>query len=269
MSHLLVVEVRRALHRRLVWALLALALLGIVVAGVVEFLASRDLDLAVLRGAGHQDPAVMTDWWISGSTDGPLAVGALLLVMGALVGGASVAGAEWRAGTVTTVLTWEPRRARLLGARVAAAGLLAAMIAIVLEVLLLVAFVPSVLAHGSTAGVDGAWLLMVLAALLRIGLLVGLVAAVACSLATLGRNTAAGIVVAWVWLAFVESALRGWKPGLAQWLVADTTSVVLGWGELEGDRAGLSPVVALTIVLLYSGLLIAGATATFCRRDVA
>jgi hypothetical protein len=120
MSHLLVVEVRRALHRRLVWALLALALLAIVVAGVVEFLASRDLDLVVLRGAGHQDPAVMTDWWISGSTDGPLAVGALLLVMGALVGGASVAGAEWRAGTVTTVLTWEPRRVRLNLARTAA-----------------------------------------------------------------------------------------------------------------------------------------------------
>ena len=42
---------------------------------------------------------------------------AIFLVVGALFAGASVAGAEWRAGSMTTLLTWEPRRVRVIVGR--------------------------------------------------------------------------------------------------------------------------------------------------------
>ncbi|MGH8991361.1 MAG: hypothetical protein ACRDZ7_07530, partial [Acidimicrobiia bacterium] len=110
---LLLVEARRALHRRVVWTLLGLAAAGIAIASVVAFTDSADLDLARLRAEGGLHPAVMTSWWVSGTGDGALAVAAIFLAVGGLLGGAAVVGGEWKAGTVGTVLTWEPRRVRL------------------------------------------------------------------------------------------------------------------------------------------------------------
>ena len=267
MMNLLVVEMRRALHRRLVWGMVALALLGIAIAGVVEFFASRGLDAQSMQRAGTHDPAIMADWWIAGGGDGALAAAAFLLVMGALICGASVAGAEWRAGTITTVLTWEPNRVRLHAARVASAGLLAGVIAFALQVLLLAAFAPSVAAHGTTGGVDGAWLVSLSGALARIALLSALAAVIGCSLATLGRNTAVAIVGAWVWLAIAEGALRAWEPGLGRWLIGENSTVVLGWAGLTNHPSS-APTGALLLLLAYSAVLAGGVTWVFCRTDV-
>ena len=55
------------------------------------------------------------------------------------------------------MLTWEPRRVRLNLARTAACGILAFVIAIVLQVIFLASFLPAVLANGTTAGADADW----------------------------------------------------------------------------------------------------------------
>src|SRR4029079_9965827 len=111
-------------------------------------------------------------------------------ILGGFFGGASVAGAEWRAGTITTVLTWEPRRVRLHLTRTAACAILAALISLVLQSVFLAAFLPSVFAHGSTAGVDAAWVSSLVIAMLRSSLLTAMAAMLGVALATLGRNTA-------------------------------------------------------------------------------
>src|SRR4051794_28990401 len=126
-------EMRRALHRRVVWVLVLLAVIGIGLLGVVAFVDSAGRSVAEL-GADGTHPAIMADWWASGHEDGILLIAGLPLLLGGVFGGASVVGAEWRAGTVTTVLTWEPRRLRLHVARVAACTALATLIAFVLEV---------------------------------------------------------------------------------------------------------------------------------------
>jgi hypothetical protein len=267
MMRLVGVEMRRALHRRLVRVMIALAVVASVCAGVIVFFDSRGVDAELLRQRGEHHAALMADWWIAGTNEGVLAAGAFILVMGALVCGASVAGAEWRAGTITTVLTWEPRRARLQTARIASAGLLACAIGFVLEALFLAALVPGVVAHGSTVGVDGDWFVGLLGAMVRIALLTGLAAVVGCSLATLGRNTAAAIVAAWAWLAIAEGALRAWQPGSARVLLGESTTVVLGWSEIHGRQTS-SPMVALLLVLAYCAAFSAMATFVFCRRDV-
>ena len=55
---------RRALHRRLAWAHLGLALAGIIVLGVVAYVDSAGKSMAELEECGH--PALMGDWWTTG-----------------------------------------------------------------------------------------------------------------------------------------------------------------------------------------------------------
>ena len=149
----------------------------------------------------------------------------------------------------------------------ASAGLLAGGIAGALQLLLLAAFAPSVAAHGTTAGVDGPWLVSLFGALARIALLSGLVAVIGCSLATLGRNTVVAIVGAWVWLAIAEGALRAWEPGLGRWLIGENSTVVLGWAGLTNHPSS-TPTGALVLLLAYSAVLAGGVTWVFCRTDV-
>src|SRR5687768_16646439 len=117
-------EVRRTLHRRVVWCLIGLALAGIAIAGLAVFADSGGRDVATLRTSVDPHAALASSWWVSGTADGTLMVAALFLAVGGLIGGSIVAGGEWRAGTVATLLTWEPRRWRVHAARLAAcAGL--------------------------------------------------------------------------------------------------------------------------------------------------
>jgi len=267
--NLLAVEIRRALHRRLVWALIGIAVAGVLAGGIVGFLDSADLDLAKVRANGEEHPAVMRSWWVPGGGDGVLIVGAFLLIMGGLIGGSSVVGAEWRAGTVTTLLTWEPRRLRLHAARLMSAGLCAWVISCALQALFLTAFVPSVLAHGTTSGTDGEWFLGLVAAMSRISLLTALAAVVGASLATVGRNTTAALVVGWGWLAIGENLVRNLIPDLQRFLLGENVAMLLTWADLEGAEFTSSPVAALVTLLVY-GVALAGIGAVrFQRYDVA
>src|SRR4051794_6337617 len=149
-------EMRRALHRRVVWVLVLLALIGICLLGVVAFVDSTRRSVAEL-GADGTHPAIMADWWVSGHDDGILLIAGLPLLLGAVFGGASVVGAEWRGRTPSPGRTWEPSRLRLHVARVVACGGLATLIAFVWEALFLAAALPAVVAHGTTAGTDAGW----------------------------------------------------------------------------------------------------------------
>jgi hypothetical protein len=268
MIRLLVNEMRRALHRRVVWVLLLLAFVGIALLGVIAFTDSAGRTVTELHADGAH-PAVMADWWVGGGGDGILMIAALPLVLGALFGGASVVGAEWRAGTVTTVLTWEPRRLRLHVARTAACAILATGIAFALEILFLAATLPAVVAHGTTDGTDAAWWGGLLAAMVRLALLAGAGAALTASLATLGRSTAFALTVVFAWLAIGENLVRGLKPSLQPLLLGDNLSIVLTWAQLESASFTRSEGLALVTVLGYLALAAVLAAASFVRRDIA
>jgi hypothetical protein len=265
---LLRVEAQRALHRRIVWVLLGVAAAGITLTAVLTFFDSTHLDLARLRAEGGRHPAVMADWWRAGTADGLLAATAIFLIIGGLLGGAAVAGGEWRAGTVGSVLTWEPRRARLHAARLAACAAVAWVLAFTLQALFLAALLPATLAHGSTAGTGGTWVVGLVAAMARIGLLAALAAVLGAALATLGRATAAALAVAGFWLAVGEPLVRVWRPGLARLLLVDNAGVLLGWATLEGQTFTRPPALALATLVAYAIAIAAVAGASFCRRDV-
>ncbi len=149
MTTLLSVELRRALARRLVRVLIGLALVATGVVGVVTYIQSSE--------PSSDGPIAVVDLWPTSGEDPILLVPAIFLAAGALLAGASVVGAEWRAGSISTLLTWEPRRGRVAVAKVATAALAAAAIGLILQVVFVLALLPALLAHGSTAGADAEW----------------------------------------------------------------------------------------------------------------
>ena len=266
---LLMVEMRRALHRRLSWVLIGVALVGSAVAGVTAFASSTGLDLAALEARHETHPAVLRHWWVAGTGDGMLMVAAVFLVMGGLIGGASVVGAEWRAGTVTTLLTWEPRRLRLHLARAGACAVLAFVVSFALQAVYLGSFLPAALTHGSTAGADGAWLVALAAAMGRISLLTAVATTVGASLAFLGRNTTAALALAFAWMAIGENLVRTQLADLQPYLLGENTSLTVTWRPLRDVAFTRGPVVAAMTLVAYGVGLAAVSALRFHRSDVA
>lgn len=266
---MLLVEVRRAWHRRVTWALIAMALLGSAVAGLIAFFDSADLNVAAMAERGEHHPAVMTDWWLEGGGDGLLLVAAFFLLMGGLIGGASFVGGEWRAATVTTLLTWEPRRLRLHAARTAAAAGCAAVVAFVLQSVFLSAFLPAVLAHGTTAGADAEWVVSLVSAMGRISVLTALATVIGVSLACVTRNTAAAIVAGGAWMAIGENLVRNFRPGLTRFLLGENLTLVLTWADLEPVRFSRPPAFALATLVAYAATTAVVAAVRFRHSDIA
>ena len=265
--HLTFVEMRRALHRRLVWWMVVLACAGCAFTGVVAFLSSDDPYKLAQSSGDH--PAFMVNWWVAGTGDGILTVAAVFLALGAAICGASVAGAEWKAGTITTVLTWEPSRPRLHAARTISAAILAFIIGTLLQVVFLAALLPAVWAHGNTVGTDGAWWSSLMLAAARISFITALVAVLAMSIATIGRNTVAALVAISAWALIAEGLIRGYKPGLARWLITENVATVVPWTPITDVRFHRGPGTALATLVLYLVIAAVIAAATFMRRDIA
>lgn len=268
MSRLIEVEIRRYASRRLVRGLVATAAVVIGVVTVAVYAANEPLPFTPATPT-TDDPRFLTALWPDGAeSEGYLMIAAVVLALFAFVAGASMTGAEWRAGTMTTVLTWEPRRGFLLTAKIVAAGLLAALIAGILTLLFGAAFVPTVLAHGSTVGADSSWWANAIAGVLRIAATAGLMAMLGSSLASLGRNATAAIAGGLGWLAVGEALVRVLRPQWSDWLVGENLGAFITGGVRDVDLVRTAVDGGLTLAL-YAGLAALAAVTVFRRRDVA
>jgi hypothetical protein len=258
---LITIELRRALSRRLVIVLVGLALGVTAVAGVIAF---------IQTGKPTADaPIALVELWPTSGEDAILMVTAFFLAVGALFAGASVAGAEWRTGSMATLLTWEPRRVRVLVARLTAVLLAATVIGLALQVVFALALLPALLAHGSTAGADAAWLRGLVAGVARSAVLTGLAATLGASLAMIGRNTAVALGAAFVYLNVLEGALRVWKPWLGRGLISENAVIFLTDGRVADLPFTRSTVTATITVVTYVVAIALVATVLFRRRDIA
>lgn len=294
MTALLLVEMRRDLARRLVWVLVGLALLATVIAGVIAFVnAEGSVRTGPTRveqcfkqpngdvvcrqtsepgGLVVEDEFRLTELWPEdeNENDGPLLVVPIVfLAIGGLLGGASMVGAEWRAGTVTTLLTWESRRVRVAVAKLLAAGVLAILIAMALLVVFSLAMVPAAALRGSTDGVDAEWLRGLLAGMLRGGALTALAALFGAGVAMVGRNTAAALGVAYAYLIIGENIVRAWKPRLTRWLIGENAATFLLGGAPDDAPFRRGTGLAILTLALYVALAGMAAVASFRARDVA
>ncbi len=260
-------EIRRALARRVTKMLVLLALGGVVLMGIILFVHAGNVDNPAFLGS--DDPYYLTALWPDFGTDGLLLVTGVYLVFGAVLGAASVAGGEWKFGTMTTLLTWEPRRLRAVAARFLAVGLCAAMIAIVLQALVVGVALLVAITRGSTEGADGAWVVDLVGGASR-GIAVIAIAAVAgAAVAFIGRSTTAAIGSAFLYLAVIENLIRGLRPGWRGWLLAENAGAFLS-GEATGLENGIRTATDGTlIVIAYMAIVVTVAVQMFRRRDIA
>lgn len=306
MRRLLAGELRRVLARRLVRVLALLAVAGAALAGVLVFVntetvssaqvdarraAARSRVEACLRGEpvelrpGRVEP-VPLDTRQEFCRFGPPArvedprfrlvrlkgilqgTTAPLVIAGWLIG-ASMIGADWQTRTLTTLLTWEPRRFRVLLVKALACVIAAGAFTLLAQGLLSAALLPSAWWHGTTAGTDGGWLWSVFGVLGRGTLLVSIATVIGFAVASIGRNTAAALGIGFAYFVIIENVVGSFLEGLRRWLLLGNAIVLVSGENSGGDVPGRSVVAAaLFLTAVAVGLWLA-ATALFVRRDVA
>jgi len=159
-------------------------------------------------------------------------ISSITSIMG-LVVGASVVAVSWQTGTISTILTWEPRRLRWFASRVLviAAGVLVMTLGIV--AFLFAGLAGAAILRGSTLGTDGAWWADVLSTSLRVGVAASISAVIGAAVAAIGRHTAAALGVVFVWTAVIEGLIRGLRPQWTPWLLGDNLVSFLSWQTTE------------------------------------
>jgi hypothetical protein len=282
---------RRLVSRRLFRVLTLLVLLGFAVAGVWVFIVSDDSPQALRRAEqdrqrliaecergfeeagpqtqlpeGYDDargfcrdqefvPDPRFDYAFMGEI--VISVGIPFIMLGWLVG-ASFVGADWHNRTLTSTLTWEPRRIRLLSTKTLALSIVVFVWMVFLGIGLSAALFPAAAFEGITATVDAeAWRGHAIA-ILRVAGATTFAAWLGLALAVVGRNTAAALGVGFVYLAIVENLIRGFRPHWNDWLIGDN----LGRFLVGTDRAAL-------LLVAYTAALLFVAAFVFKTREIA
>lgn len=308
MIRLLSSELLRFRSRRMVKVLAVLAVAGIVLGSVLGTIASkqptddqiaqaqrrRDRGVAnCVRKDGFHDafgprPAdqtvqaycdenIQVDDYLSSEqlriaelADYVKAAGFIVIVI-ALVIGASMVGASWQTGTITTILTWEPRRVRWLLARLVVTAVGVFVLSMVLLALLAAALALGASVRGSTA-TDPGWFSDLLGTMLRISAVATAVAVIGSAVATIGRNTAAALGAVFVYLAVLESLVRGFRPLLSRFMLGDSAAVLISGHSLDVNDGQASIVLttghAATVLGVYVAVLVAVALVMLRARDV-
>ena len=206
--------------------------------------------------------------WHYVSLQGVLLGTSPLLAILCLLLGASFVGAEWQKGTITTTLTWEPRRVRLLATKLAAMAIVGMVFVFVMHLFLAAVMAVVALVAGSTAGVDGVWARETAGLSVRIAAVGSLTAVMGCAIATVGRNTTAALAAAFVYFAVVEGLIRGFRPKWQPWLLGDNAGQFIS-GQAAGEAMADKTTADVTLtLLLYAAVFMTLATIFFNRRDV-
>lgn len=301
MIRLLGSELRRFLARRLVRWLVVLGVLSIAIAGVVvaathhrlsaaeqqqQIIAPQRAQLrACLDGqfgppppgetleefcrevAGHLEFFVLDPRFHLESLPNVFRGTEAALVVLAFLLAASFVGLEWHAGTMAVLLTWEPRRWRVFGAKTAAALSIAFVGTILLLVALGLVLLPAAILRGTTEGVDAAWVRETAGVLLRAGLLSAVGAAAGYAVASAARNTAAALGVGFGYMVVVESLLGALRPAWREWMVVPN-SVALLVGNDSVTDLHRTAVEAGILLSVYAAVALVAAGVVFARRDV-
>ncbi|MHB1800114.1 MAG: hypothetical protein ACYCU5_00400 [Actinomycetes bacterium] len=159
----------------------------------------------------------------------------LLLLVGLTTGGA-----DWSAHTLTVLFTWEPRRARVVLTRAGVLLGLAVLLGVTAQVVWTGLGALLATSRGTWGLPSGFW--PQLLGIQARGVLLGLLAAAGgYCLALLVRNTGAALGIAFVYLAIVENALRGFLPATRPYLLAENIAGLLTPGGITIPMPSRTP----------------------------
>ena len=193
---------------------------------------------------------------------------ALVVIVGFLVGASSV-GADWQAGLMPTVLTWESRRWRVVAARLIALVAVLLVVAVAWQTLLGLSLLPYAALRHTADGTGGEWLGMITGLGARVALVAAAAGAVGFALALVGRGSAialgSGLGYVFVFENVVGSQFKPMRPWLLLW-----NAVVFAKGTFEagGDVPGRSVLAAASLLAVYLATILSVAAVLFERRDV-
>ena len=260
MIDLLDVEARRYVARRMTRVLTLIAVIAIALIAVLVFANASDAPGEMPRAR---------ELWKDGSDPGILDAFSLVWMLLSFIVGASFVGAEWRAGVMTTLLTWEPRRARVFAAKALVAGGLGGGLVILLNVIVSLALWPTFVFRGTTGGLDAEFWWGILGTLVRGGVVGATLALVGFAVASIGRNTAAALAGVLTYFIVIESILRGLRPGWSRWLLLDNLAIVSTGSSGAADTDFASSLLGAAVILaIWVGSLLALAATAFIGRDV-
>lgn len=185
-----------------------------------------------------------------------------LTMLGWLVG-ASAIGAEWTHRTVTALLTWEPRRTRVLATKALAAACFTAVLVVFLEVAFTATLWPG--AVPDPFPFDWSEYVGIAARILFVAVVASLLGF---GLATIGKNTGAALGGGMAYLLIVETLIRGFKPSWSEWLLGSNM------GRVIGDDSGAALAErgtgdAAVVLVLYAAGVFLVALWFFRRREIA
>lgn len=130
---------------------------------------------------------------VFGGYEGILPFASLALLFIAAILPASFVGAEYRSGTMENLLLWEPRRMRVMGAKLAAGMTWSAVLHGTLLLGLVVVFYPIAALRGSTSGADLGYWGLVFSIIGRGAIAAALASAIAMAVAFITRFSAGAI----------------------------------------------------------------------------
>lgn len=211
----------------------------------------------VLLPIKHGDPAIGSRAHVAHVLNQPGAVVSMaMFILGVII----VAG-EYRQRTILQTFLAEPRRGRVVAAKLATTGLLGAALAAVAYAITVAAVVP-VYAHKGvhTLPVD----------MTSLGL--GTVLSGACygllgvAIGALTRNTVGAIITGLIWLQVVEvGILENAIPSMAKWLPAGAAQ---GLTAVARSASVLPPAEAAIVLVGWASVLVAAATRLSIRREL-
>jgi ABC-2 type transport system permease protein len=303
-------EIRRLFSRRAFRFMGAAVIAGILIAAVITFVrSSNDPSSGVEQArrevaqceAARQDAlersAPESEGWICPTEeeirgaydkrfvyarsmpDATRAVGMALFMLAFIVG-ASFVGAEFGSGTITTLLTWEPRRGLVLAAKVVACVVVVSVAAVLALAFLDLVLLPVAAIRGSTEGVGGLWDGLAVTWARAAGL-TAFGSALAMGIAFFTRNTAATLAIGFGYNAIVDPLLSVlWEGRFRTWLFAHNLPRMMGFPVEASARepdigGGLQQTVMTTSIgrpallfTIYAVAVLAIAYAAFRARDV-
>lgn len=191
-----------------------------------------------------------------------------LIVMGWLLG-ASLAGAEWAAGTMTTLLAWEPRRSRVLLAKLVAATVTVLILTLALQLFLVGALWLLAATRGINAPDPGLWH-GIFGSMLRVSALAVVAGVFGMAIAMYTRSVTAAMASGFIYLAVIEGLIRGYRPGLSRYLVGDNAAAWVSGRPFSASDPTHAVTVAhaVVVLLVYSAILVSAAAVSFRSRDV-
>jgi ABC-2 type transport system permease protein len=201
---------------------------------------------------------------------------ATFVILFGLLLGASLGGADWTNNTMTTLLTWEPRRPLVFFTRAVVVAVFVGAITAFLQVVFSAIYWVVAVTRGSTMFLPSGFWGDVAATIGRVSAMSVALGLVAYAIAMIGRSTVSSLGAMFGYLVLFEGVIAGFRPSIQGSLLVRGASVIVSQHPIFDEQSFSyeTPVALMTVqrawavVAVYLLVLGAISVVQYQRRDV-